>query len=114
VRLQIEAQADMAWVVVNDPVPAGASPLGRWLGRESAIATEGEESRGQAWPAYQERGLEAFRAYYRWVPKGVFVLEYTLRLNQSGRFTLPTTRVEALYAPEMFGERPNGALEVRP
>jgi uncharacterized protein YfaS (alpha-2-macroglobulin family) len=114
VRLEIGAQADMAWVVVNDPVPAGASHVGRGLDRESVIARGGEERRGNAWPAYQERGLEAFRAYYRWVPKGTFVVEYTLRLNQSGRFVLPTTRVEALYAPEMFGERPNAAIDVRP
>ncbi len=30
-------------------------------------------------------------------------MEYTLRLNQSGTFQLPPTRVEALYAPEMYG-----------
>jgi len=41
-------------------------------------------------------------------------VEYTLRLNQSGRFNLPPTRVEALYAPEMFGELPNDMIEVHP
>ena len=30
-----------------------------------------------------------------------------MRLNQAGTFQLPPTRVEALYAPEMFGEMPN-------
>ena len=37
-----------------------------------------------------------------------------MRLNQGGRFELPATRVEALYAPEMFGELPNAPLEVAP
>jgi hypothetical protein len=114
VRLEVEAQTDMTWVVVDDPVPAGASHLGRGLQRESAIATTGERYTGAAWPAYQERSFEAFRAYYERVPKGTFSLEYTLRLNESGRFTLPPTRVEALYAPEMFGELPNVAIEVQP
>jgi uncharacterized protein YfaS (alpha-2-macroglobulin family) len=41
-------------------------------------------------------------------------VEYTLRLNQSGRFQLPTTRVEALYFPEMLGEIPNQMIEVHP
>jgi uncharacterized protein YfaS (alpha-2-macroglobulin family) len=36
-----------------------------------------------------------------------------VRLNNPGTFKLPATRVEALYAPEMFGERPNAAVEVR-
>jgi uncharacterized protein YfaS (alpha-2-macroglobulin family) len=112
VRLEVEAQTDMTWVVVHDPVPAGASHLGTGLGRDSQLATQGEQARGRAWPAFEERGFEAFRAYYAWVPKGTFVVEYTIRLNQSGRFALPTTRVEALYAPELFGERPNAPVEV--
>jgi hypothetical protein len=114
VSLTIEAQADMTWVVVNDPIPAGASHLGTGLARDSTIATQGERERGRGWPAYQERSFQAFRAYYAFVPKGTFTLEYTIRLNQSGRLRLPTTRVEALYAPEMFGELPNAPLEVQP
>jgi hypothetical protein len=114
VRLEVEAQSDMTWVVVNDPIPAGASHLGRGLGGESTIAAAGESSQGWAWPAFQERAFDAFRAYYRFVPKGTLVVEYTVRLNQAGRFTLPATRVEALYAPEMYGELPNAVLEVAP
>jgi len=114
VRLDVEAQADMTWVVVNDPIPAGASHLGRGLGGESAIAAAGEPREGRAWPAFQERTFDGFRAYYRFVPKGTLVTEYTVRLGQAGRFVLPGTRVEALYAPEMFGELPGDVLEVAP
>jgi alpha-2-macroglobulin len=114
VRLDVEAQADMTWVVIDDPLPAGASHLGRGLGGESAIAAGGERSDGRAWPAFQERAFDAFRAYYRYVPKGILTLEYTIRLDQAGRFTLPATRVEALYAPEAFGELPNATLEIAP
>ncbi len=114
VRLNIEAQSDMTWVVVSDSVPAGTSHLGTRLGGDSAIAVQGETREGWTWPAFEERSFEAFRAYYRFVPKGTFVVEYTIRVNQSGRFQLPTTRVEALYSPEMFGELPNAPLEVSP
>ncbi len=114
VRLEVDAQADMTWVVVSDPVPAGASILGTGLGRDSRLSLRGEESTGRARPAYEERSLEAFRAYYAFVPKGTWALEYTLRLNQSGTFNLPPTRVEALYAPEMFGEIPNSPMVVDP
>jgi alpha-2-macroglobulin len=41
-------------------------------------------------------------------------VEYTVRLNNPGRFALPPTRVEAMYAPESFGESPNTAWEVGP
>ncbi|MGD9831486.1 MAG: MG2 domain-containing protein [Piscinibacter sp.] len=114
VRLVIEAQSDMTWVVVSDPVPGGATLLGSGLGRDSAIATRGEKREGTAWPAFEERSFEAFRGYYEYLPRGRHVVEYTLRLNNPGRFALPPTRVEAMYAPETFGELPNAAVEVAP
>ena len=114
VRLDLESQSDMSWVVVNDPVPAGASILGTGLGRDSQILASGEKKQGWVWPAFEERKFDSFRAYYRFVPKGKWTLEYTLRLNNSGEFLLPETRVEALYAPEMFGEAPNGKVAVAP
>jgi len=114
VTLELEAQADMTWVVVSDPIPAGASILGTGLGRDSALATRGEKRKGWTWPAFEERSFEAFRAYYEYVPKGQWTVEYTMRLNHSGEFHLPTTRVEALYSPEMFGEVPNKRVEVHP
>jgi uncharacterized protein YfaS (alpha-2-macroglobulin family) len=113
-RLELEAQSDMTWVVVNDPVPAGASILGTGLGRDSQILAAGERKQGWVWPAFEERRFDSFRAYYRFVPKGKWTLEYTLRLNNAGEFNLPPTRVEALYAPEMFGELPNAKVVVAP
>jgi hypothetical protein len=113
IRLEIEAQADQTWVVVSDPVPAGTTILGKGLERDSEILTKGEKQKGWVWPAFEERSFEAFRAYYEYVPKGSWQVEYTIRLNQGGRFQLPTTRVEALYFPEMFGEIPNKTIEVQ-
>ena len=113
VNLDIDAQSDMTWVVVTDPVPAGATLLGSGLGRDSAIATSGERPKGDAWVAYQERSFEFFRSYYEFVPKGKFTLTYTMRLNNVGEFNLPQTRAEAMYAPEMFGEIPNQKVIVK-
>jgi len=114
VHLEIDAQSDMTWVVVSDPVPGGATILGSGLGRDSQLATRTEKRSGDAWPAYEERSFEAFRSYYDYLPKGKHVIEYTVRLNNPGRFALPPTRVEAMYAPESFGEAPNANLEVAP
>jgi uncharacterized protein YfaS (alpha-2-macroglobulin family) len=114
VHLKIEAQTDMTWVVVDDPIPAGASQLGTGLGHDSQIATANENANNQSfvWPAYIERGFEGFRAYYDYVPKGSFEIEYTIRLNQAGTFQMPPTHVEALYEPEMLGELPNAPFTV--
>lgn len=112
ITLEVNASSDMTWVVLTDPVPGGATILGSGLGRDSQIATQGEKRAGWAWPAFEERSFEAFRSYYEYVPKGSFKLEYTLRLNNVGDFALPPTRVEAMYAPEMFGETPNARVRV--
>jgi uncharacterized protein YfaS (alpha-2-macroglobulin family) len=114
VRLEVDAAGDMGWVAVNDPIPAGATLLGGGLGRDSAINTQGEKREGRAWPTYEERAQDAWRAYFEWLPRGKQVMEYTVRLNTAGRFGLPPTRVEAMYAPETFGELPNVVMEVRP
>ena len=122
VRVEVEAQSDMTWVVVSDPVPAGATILGAGGGRDSAIATRTEKRdsgsrsgfESGAVPAFEERSFEAFRSYFEFMPRGRHVIEYTLRLNNPGRFSLPPTRVEAMYAPESFGELPNAAVEVAP
>jgi uncharacterized protein YfaS (alpha-2-macroglobulin family) len=99
---------------VSDAVPGGAVHLGTGLGRDSQIATRGEKREGSAWLAFEERASEAWRSYFEWMPRGKHVVEYTVRLNASGRFQLPPTRVEAMYAPETFGEAPVAVLEVRP
>lgn len=112
VSVEVISSADMTWVAVTDPIPGGATILGGGLGRDSAIASSGERSSGNAWPAFEERSFEAFRAYYEYVPKGRFKFEYTVRLNNVGDFALPPSRVEAMYAPEMFGEIPNARIRV--
>ena len=63
---------------------------------------------------FEERKFDSFRAYYRFVPKGKWTVEYTARLNNAGEFLLPPTRVEALYSPEMFAEIPNAQVSVGP
>ncbi len=113
VTLEVDAQTDRTWVVLNDPVPAGATILGSGLGGDSAQLASGEKKRGWQRPAFEERAFDGFRAYYSYVPKGKFTLEYTVRLNGAGRFEMPATRIEAMYAPEVFGELPVAKVDVK-
>lgn len=116
VTLNIRAEAPMTWVVLSDPLPAGATVLGSGLGRDSAIATMDEDGASN-WPgpSFVERSFEAYRAYYEYLPKGETTIQYTVRLNTAGQFSLPSTRIEALYQPDVFGEFPNEeGMVVRP
>ncbi len=110
VKLKISADSPKTWVVISDPIPAGSSIMGTGLGKESAIFSD--ENRKGGWLAYEEKSFEGYRAYYQYLPEGEATIEYTLRLNQEGEFVLPTTRIEAMYFPEMFGELPNPKFTV--
>lgn len=113
VTLTIDADNDMSWVALTDPIPSGAKIMGDGDGRDSSIARLGENQnqRGMS-PTYVERSFSAYRAYYAMLPKGHYTVDYTVRLNNSGNFALPPTRVEAMYAPDVFGEVPNGRVNI--
>jgi uncharacterized protein YfaS (alpha-2-macroglobulin family) len=112
VTLDIQAPADMTWVVVADPIPAGASVLGSGLGNDSGALTSGEKRKMNSSSGIEERSFSGFRDYYEWLPRGAHQVEYTVRLNSAGTFQLPNTRVEAMYSPEMYAEMPNDAITV--
>jgi uncharacterized protein YfaS (alpha-2-macroglobulin family) len=109
IRIIVDANVDRTWVVVEDPIPAGASIISG--GGQSALLAA-QASGGNGWPSYIERGLDSWRGYFGWMPKGRTTMEYALRINGSGRFLLPPTRVEAMYSPEIHAALPNRPLVV--
>jgi len=114
ITLNVDAQADSNWVVVNAPLPAGATVMGSGLLRDSAMFASADNTGRGPSPTFVERTFESYRAYYDWVPKGALTLEYTIRVNNPGVFTLPPIRVEALYQPDKYGELPSPSWEVMP
>jgi alpha-2-macroglobulin len=110
VRIEVIAAAGRTWVVINDPVPPGATIVGN-LGGQSEML--GEQAGGSNWqPSYVERAKDSWRGYYGWMPAGTHAVEYVVRLNGSGRFSLPPTRVEAMYSPAIRGQWPNAPVTV--
>jgi hypothetical protein len=116
VQLQVTSQADQNWVVIRDPIPAGSSHLGTGLDGSSDILDR--SSRGAPnsdWPSvFDEKKLDAFLSYAAELPKGTYTVNYRIRLNTAGTFKLGATRVEAMYAREMFGEAPYEDIVVSP
>jgi uncharacterized protein YfaS (alpha-2-macroglobulin family) len=112
VELSFQSNQEMGWVVVNDPIPAGATLLGRGLKRDSQLLDSGTND---WWPVYVEYAADAYRAYYEYLPyEAKWQSAYTVRLNQAGTFKLPATRVEAMYAPDVYGLKPNDDVVVKP
>ncbi|MEO8723746.1 MAG: alpha-2-macroglobulin family protein, partial [Sphingobium sp.] len=111
VTITVDATAERNWVVVSDPVPPGATILGDLGGQSSLFGASAQEGEGVQ-PSYIERGREAWRGYFAWVPAGRFTVQYVVRLNGTGRFGLPPSRVEAMYAPEIRAQLPNAGMTV--
>ncbi len=128
ITITVDAGAERNWVVINDPVPPGATIIGSLGGQSAILAAQAqneggsfnaEDEHGKAVtveygvrPAYVERGNDGWRGYFEWVPRGRFVSEYTVRLNGTGQFTLPPTRVEAMYSPDIRGQLPNAPMKI--
>lgn len=120
VELTVTARAEQSWVVVRDAVPAGASHLGTGLAGTSELLDRAPKKSAPAGETqelpteYEEKGLAHFTAYAAYLPRGTYRINYRLRLNSAGEFRLPPTRVEAMYAPETFGETPAPVWKVAP
>jgi uncharacterized protein YfaS (alpha-2-macroglobulin family) len=120
VQLIVTAKYDHPWVVVRDPIPAGASILGAGLEDTSKILDRDPKRKPRAgeaedWPSeFDEKSLSHFTSYAAYLPKGTYRLNYRLRLNSAGDFKLPPTRAEAMYSPETFGEAPNANWSIAP
>lgn len=111
VRITVDATAERNWVVISDPIPAGATIIGSLGGQSQQLAAAASDGEGVQ-PSYVERGQDAWRAYFEWVPRGRFTVEYAVRLNGIGRFQLPPTRVEAMYSPDIRAALPNRPVAV--
>ncbi|MBC7506294.1 MAG: alpha-2-macroglobulin, partial [Sandarakinorhabdus sp.] len=112
VTLTVTPRAPVEWVVINDPVPAGATILGGALGGRSEMLA-GESATGQQ-PSFVERRADALHAHYAALGRAAVTYSYTLRLGSTGSFKMPPTRVEALYSPEMLALFPNAPITVAP
>jgi uncharacterized protein YfaS (alpha-2-macroglobulin family) len=129
VTINVESSAERNWVVIDDPIPAGGTIIGDQGGQSKILADQGNGgggfdfvalgSDGKVWNvevgaqlAYVERGNDAWRAFFSWLPRGKLTVSYLVRLNGSGRFNLPPSRVEAMYSPEIRAQLPNAPMTV--
>ncbi len=110
VTVTATAGADIGWLAIDDPVPAGATVLGG-LARLGTQESEAVTWRGQR---AIERTFTNVRAAFEWAPKGVHRFTYQIRLTTPGRFALPPTHAEAMYAPEINGQLGNETFVIEP
>ncbi len=115
IRLTLKTAQDRHFVVVDDPLPAGFEALNANL----ATASQNQrDQRRRAW--WMDGGFtksemrdDRVVAFADLLPTGSYTFTYLVRATSLGQFALPPTKVEEMYAPEVFGNTVNGTVTIR-
>ncbi len=105
------------YVVVDDPLPAGMEAVQVTFATTSAATARlgEEESAGEEWWSgftHIEKRDDRVLLFADWLPEGAHTYTYLMRATTSGTFTLPPTRAEEMYKPEVYGRTVGGKVRV--
>ncbi len=102
VKLEIRTDRDMEYVHVKDMRGAGVDLINQTSGY-----------RWQGALGYYEAPRDASVNFFvHWLPKGVHVFEYTLRVTHAGTFSNGISTIQSMYAPEFAAHTAGITLRV--
>lgn len=90
VRIELRVDRDMSYVHMKDMRAAGFEPTNVFSGYKWQDGLGYYESTRDA----------ATNFFFSWLPKGTYVFEYQLVVNQYGDFSNGVTTIQCMYAPE--------------
>jgi len=116
VTLTIVVPNDLHYVVVTDPIPAGAEAINPELatsgvGRAPQLSRTDPLSRGWGWWWFSKTELRDDRTvlYATFLPRGTYQFTYTLRAGLAGQYKVMPATGQEFYFPEVYG-RSDGLL----
>jgi uncharacterized protein YfaS (alpha-2-macroglobulin family) len=122
VKLTIIAPHDLYYVVVEDPLPAGAEAIDTSLATTSLLEMEPglyRETEGESrydfyywwwrWYSRSEMRDDKVVLFADYLPAGTYEYTYTFRATQPGEYRVIPTTANEFYFPEVFG-RGDGRL----
>jgi uncharacterized protein YfaS (alpha-2-macroglobulin family) len=90
VRIELRADRDMEYIHMKDMRASGLEPV-----------TVFSQYKWQDGLGYYESTKDAStNFFFDYLPKGVYVFEYDLRVNNAGNFSNGITTIQSMYAPE--------------
>lgn len=120
------------FVVVDDPIPGGLEAVNRDLATSSEVDASQAQFEGASnsfwfdlrewidfgatfWSFYhKELRHNSARFYSEYLPAGNYHLSYVAQAIGSGEFSIPPTRAEEMYDPDVFGLSAADRLVVTP
>ncbi|MFN8532601.1 MAG: Ig-like domain-containing protein [Dehalococcoidia bacterium] len=111
VRLTIVAQSDLDYLVVEDPLFAGAEAVNPTLATTSIFD---RTSPRQDW-RFSNIDIrdDKVALFARSLPRGTYEFTYLVRLSSAGRFAAQPARASLMYFPEIWGRSGGSSFEVR-
>jgi len=117
VKLTISTNQERNFVVVDDPVPAGFEIINTSFQTSGTDLRREERAEGGWWWSnpFRHRELYDDRALFfaDYLPANVHTLTYLVRATSYGRFSMPSTRIEGMYEPEVFGQTGSAEVKIR-
>ncbi|HAF76667.1 MAG TPA: hypothetical protein DCG42_05035, partial [Maribacter sp.] len=90
IRIELKSDRDMEFIHMKDMRAAGFEPV-------NVIS----KYKWQDGLGYSESTKDAStNFFFDYLPKGVYVFEYDVRVNNAGNFSNGITTIESMYAPE--------------
>ncbi len=123
VKLTIIAPNDLHYVVVEDPLPAGAEGIDTSLATTSVVEQQPELTRtdrrnpwsgdyGRWYFSHTELRDEKAVLFATYLPKGTYEYTYTMRASLPGEYRVIPTHAEQMYFPEVFGRGDGGLFRI--
>ncbi len=117
VEVTIVAPRNLHYVVVEDPIPAGAEAVDpnllttSQLGQRPSLDRADPLSRGWGWWWFSRTEFrdEKVVMYSTYLPRGTYTYTYTIRLGLAGEYNVIPTTGQEFYFPEVYG-RGDGML----
>ena len=102
VRIELKADRPMEFVHMKDMRAAGLEPIN--------VLSQYKWQDGLGY--YESTKDASTNFFFDYLPKGVFVFEYDLRVNNTGNFSNGITTIQSMYAPEFSSHSEGVRLKV--
>lgn len=111
VRLTIIAPTELSYLVIEDPLFAGAEPIDPKLMTSSIFERVISRSNGLSRNVEIHDNKIAF--FQRTLAKGTYEVNYYVRVTSAGKFQASPARASQMYQPEVWGRSEGGVFEVK-
>jgi hypothetical protein len=119
VTLQVAVPKESLFIVVHDPLPAGFEAVNPSFLTESEDAQRKlekleESDEGDWWEGFNHIEMHDNRVllFADSLRAGIHTHRYLVRALTFGQFTMPGTKAEEMYAPEVFGRSAEQAVRI--